>query len=85
MIEQTIAQAGNAIAKHDLLDLVVLIEHRIMRSIVVCYTCATQQQFAVVIENIVDVFTALSGCYNFACCQVIHLGLQFGNLAVHCI
>ena len=61
MIEQAIAQSGNAIAKHDFFDLIVLIEHRIMRSIVIGCTRATQQQFAVVIENIVDVFTALSG------------------------
>ena len=60
MIEQTIAQASNAIAKYDFLNLIVLIKHRIVRSIVVCCTRATQQQFAVVIENIVDVFTALS-------------------------
>ena len=54
-----------------------------MRSIVVCCTRSTQQQFAVVVENIVDVFTALSGRQDFACCQVIYLGLQFGNLTVH--
>ena len=62
MIEQAVSQAGNAIAKHDFLDLIVLIKHRIMRSIIIGCTRATQQQFAVVVENIVDVFTALSGC-----------------------
>jgi len=83
MIKQTVSQTSNAIAEYNFFDLVVLIEHRIMRSIVVCCTRATQQQFAVVIENIVDVFTALSGRQDFACCQVIYLGLQFGNLTVH--
>ena len=85
MIEQTIAQAGNAITEHDFLDLVVLIEYRIMRGIIVGCTRSTKQQFAVVVENIIDIFTALSGCQDFACGQVIHLGLQFGNLTVHCI
>ena len=49
------------VAEHDLLDLVVLIKHRIMRGIIVGCTCATQQQFPIVVENIVDVFPALSG------------------------
>ena len=83
MIEQAVSQTSNAIAEHDFLDLIVLIKHRIMRSIVVCCTRSTQQQFAVAVENIVDVFAALSGCYDFACGQIIHLGLQFRNLTVH--
>ena len=62
MIKQTIAQAGNAIADYNFFDLIVLIKHRIMRSIVIGCTRSTQQQFSVVVENIVDVFTALSGC-----------------------
>ena len=61
MIKQTVTQTSNAIAEHNLLDLVVLIEHRIMRGIILGCTRATQQQFAIVIENIVDVFPALSG------------------------
>ena len=61
MIKQTVTQTSNAIAEHDLLDLVVLIKHRIMRGIIVGCTCATQQQFPIVVENIVDVFPALSG------------------------
>ena len=85
MIEQAVSQTSNAITEHNFLDLAILIEHRIMRGIIVGCTRATQQQFAVVVENIVDVFTTLSGCYNFACGQVIYFGLQFGNLAVHCI
>ena len=62
MIEQAVTQTSNTIAEHDFLDLIVLIKHRIMRGIIVGCTRATQQQFAVVVENIVDVFTALSGC-----------------------
>ena len=62
MIKQTVTQTSNAIAEHDFLDLVVLIEYRIMRGIIVGCSRATQQQFAIVIENIVDVFTTLSGC-----------------------
>ena len=56
-----------------------------MRGIIVGCTRTTQQQFAVVVENIVDVFAALSSCHDFACGQIIHLGLQFRNLTVHCI
>ena len=62
MIKQTVTQTSNAIAEYNFFDLAILIEHRIMRGIILGCTRATQQQFAVVVENIVDVFAALSGC-----------------------